>query len=122
MIKLFLVVIMAAGGACAATKRSPAAYRADTRKALDTRTGKIAACYDQALAKDATLSGTVTIDFTVEKKTGKFTDAKPDQVSAGAPEPIVLCILDAMQGLAVDPPDGNEGRATFVFDLHPASL
>ena len=115
-----LWIALLAVGACAGTKRSPEAYRNDTRKTLDTRTGKIAACYDQALAKDAALGATVTIDFTVEKKTGKYTSAKVDPTSAGAPEPVVLCILEAMQGLALDPPDGNEGKATFVFDLHPA--
>ena len=120
MKSLWLAVI-AISGACAATKRSPEAYRNDTRKVLDTRTGKIAVCYDQILSKEERVGGTVTIDFVVEKKTGKFTSAKVVPASSGAPEPIVTCILDAMKGLALEPPDGNEGHATFVFDLHPAS-
>ena len=58
---------------------------------------------------------------TVEKKTGKLKEAKADQAHTTAPEPVVLCVLESLAGLTLQPPDGNDGKATFAYDLHPAS-
>jgi hypothetical protein len=114
-----LVISVAAMAACAGTQRSPAMYRADTQKVLETRTEQIKRCYDGLLEKDAAVSGTVTVRFVVEKKTGTFTKATVEPGKTNAGEPLVLCVLEAMRGLKLDPPDAHEGQAMFSYDLAP---
>ena len=115
-----LTLFAVAMTACAATKRSPQAYRVATQEVLETRHAQIKRCYDAQLEKDATASGTVTIQFVVEKKTGAFTKATIDPSTSNAKEPLTLCVLEAVKGLRLDPPDANEGRAKFTYQLSPA--
>lgn len=122
MHKLALLALLAATtAACAATKRSPQAYRTDTQKVLETRHAQIKTCYDEALKTDAGLAGTVTVRFVVEQKTGAFTKATVDPATSTAKEPLVLCVLNAVAGLKLDPPDTNEGQATFSYELKPSA-
>jgi hypothetical protein len=114
---LFAVAMVAA---CAGTKRSPQAYRVDTRKALETRSGQIKSCYDELLEKEPAAAGTVTVRFVVEKETGAFAKAAADPSKSTAREPLVACVLDAIHGLKLDPPDANEGQATFSYELGPS--
>lgn len=104
---------------CAGTKRSPQAYRADTQQVLATRDDQIKRCYDKVLAADAAATGTVTVHFVVEKKTGAFTKATVDPSHSNAREPLVMCVLEAMNGLKLQPPDANEGQASFTYELTP---
>jgi hypothetical protein len=108
---------------CAGTKRSPQAYRAATQQVLETRNAQVKSCYDKLLAREAGAgaSGTVTVRFVVEKKTGAFTKATVDPGATNAREPVVLCVLEALAGLRLDPPDANEGHATFRYELRPAT-
>lgn len=116
---LVLAAALAAG--CAATKRSSQVYRADTQKVLEARNDQIKTCYDDALKADASLAGKVTVRFVVEKKTGTFTKATVDPAQSDAKEPLVLCVLNAVAGLKLEPPDTNEGQATFSYMLQPGS-
>jgi hypothetical protein len=106
--------------ACSAHVRSPETYRNDTQRVLETRNARVKSCYDEALAADANVSGVVTVRFIVEKKTGTFTKATIDPTKSTATEPLVLCVLNAVNGLKLEPPDKNEGQATFVYELRPA--
>lgn len=105
--------------ACAGTVRSRDVYRNETQKLLETRTDRLKSCYSEALKTDAQAAGSVTVHFVVEKKTGAVTNAKVDPDKSTAPEALVHCLLDAIAGLRLDPPDANEGQATFTYDFHP---
>lgn len=121
--KIIPLTVLAAAAtltACAGTKRSPQAYRADTQKVLETRNAQIQGCYNALLASDAAAGGTVTVRFVVEKKTGAFAKATVDPAASTAKEPAVMCVLNAMSGLQLQPPDANEGQATFQYELQPA--
>ena len=115
---LGLCIVMLA--ACSATKRSQAAYRQDTQQVLETRRDRITSCYDTALAADPKIAGLVTLRFVVEKKTGAFVNTTVDPTKSNATEALVVCVLEAVKGLALNPPDANEGQATFVYDLQPS--
>lgn len=104
---------------CAGTKRSQAVYRQDTQAVLETRRDRITTCYDQALETDPKITGMVTVRFVVEKKTGTFRSTTVDPTKSNATEPLVVCVLEAMKGLTLNPPDSNEGRATFVYEFRP---
>jgi hypothetical protein len=114
--KLAIVIVLSA---CSATKRSPQIYRADTQKVLETRMAQMESCYAEALKADAKVGGLVTVKLVVEKKTGKLTNVTIDPAKSAAPEPVRLCVLNSLTGLALAPPDANEGQATFVFELRP---
>ncbi|MGE5186118.1 MAG: AgmX/PglI C-terminal domain-containing protein [Acidobacteriota bacterium] len=116
-----LAIALIALAACGGTARGLEAYRTDTQKLLDTRTGQIQSCYDSALKADAKAGGTVAIQFTVAKKTGEVTNATIDKAKTTAPDSVGGCVLEAVKGLKLDPPDRNEGQATFVYEFKPAS-
>ena len=114
-----LLVIVGGAGACSGTARGLEAYRTDTQSLIATRNAQVQSCYDQALTTDAKAAGTVAVQFVVEKKTGVVTKASLDAKRTTAPEAVGSCVLKAMDGLKLDPPDRNEGQATFVYEFKP---
>jgi hypothetical protein len=114
-----IVILACAVAACGGTKRSTQQYRADSEKALESRHAQIEACYQKALEADPKAKGTLTVNFTVEKKTGMFKNASVDTNKSSAPEPVVSCVIGNLNGLKLEPPDKNEGRGSFVYQLQP---
>lgn len=106
--------------ACGGTARSVDVYRADTQKLLSTRDAQVQGCYDQARKADANAAGTVAVQFTVAKKTGDITSATIDKTKSTASDALGSCVLEAVKGLKLDPPDRDEGHATFVYEFKPA--
>jgi hypothetical protein len=115
MARIVAIVVL---GACATT-RSPERYREDTHTLLETRSTKLEECYQKALAADPRVGGRITIHFVVQKGTGNVVNVLIDGAESTAPEPLVLCVLQAVDGLRLNPPDSHEGRATFVYELEP---
>lgn len=111
--------LVASAAACGGTARGLEAYRDDTSKLLETRNAQLQRCYSDALKTDAKLSGTVTVQFVVEKKTGTVTQPSVDQSKSTAPPVLGDCVVKAIDGLTLAPPDSNEGRATFVYEFKP---
>lgn len=107
--------------ACTGTARGLEAYRTDTNNLLETRRAQIQRCYEDALKTDARLAGTVTVQFIVEKQTGTIADAAVEQDKTTAPPVLGQCVVKAINGLVLAPPDRNEGRATFVYEFKPTS-
>lgn len=105
--------LFAAG--CSFMARGPEQYRDDTRALLETKNSSVKACYDEALARDPSLAGDVTIHFTVEKKTGIIRDAEIDPDKTSAPQSLAQCVLSAMDGLQLTPEDQRDGIATFTY-------
>ena len=100
---------------CTCMARDAETYRADTRGLLETRTRAIKDCYDVALTTDPKLDGQVVVKFKVEKKTGKIMDTAVDTERTKAPESLSKCIVEAVDGLTLDPVDQREGQATFSW-------
>jgi hypothetical protein len=119
MFRALVIASLIAG--CGGTKRNTAQYRADSEQVLLTRQSQIEACYAKALEADPKAHGTLTVSFTVEKKTGTFKNAVVDPAKTDAPAPLVTCVLGALSGLVLAPADKNEGRATFVYKLSPSA-
>jgi hypothetical protein len=118
---LLAASLLASAAACAGTARNLEAYRADTNRLLETRTAQLKRCYDDALKADETLAGTVTVQFVVEKTTGAIANAAVDPARSTAPPALGQCVVRAMDGLTLAPPDRNEGRATFVYEFKPTA-
>jgi hypothetical protein len=112
--------LLAAPAACGGKARGTDAYRADTQKLLDTREATLKGCYDEALKSDAKLTGTVKVTFVVQKKTGAFVNPQLDPATS-APEPLGRCVLQALDGLKLEPPDRKEGRASFEYSFNPST-
>jgi len=102
---------------CSFHARDPDSYRADTRELMDTRSPDIKDCYDVALQTDEDVGGTVVVNFTVEPKTGKVLNPTVDQGRTDAPDELALCVVSAIDGLQLDPPDAREGLATFAWNF-----
>jgi hypothetical protein len=119
--RALLVGLVASVVACTGTARGLEAYRTDTSTLLDSRRPQVKACYDEALKTDATLAGTVTVQFVVEKQTGAITNATVATDKTTAPAALGRCVVKAIAGLVLAPGDRNEGRATFVYELTPAA-
>jgi hypothetical protein len=111
--------LLACAAACSGTARGLEAYRTDTGNLLGTRSAQIKSCYDDALKADDKLAGTVTVQFIVEKTTGAIANAAVAPDKTTAPPALGQCVVKAVEGLVLAPPDRNEGRATFVYEFKP---
>ena len=113
------LLLISALAACGGTARGLEAYRNDTQQLLQTRNGQLQACYDEALKADGKAAGTVAVQFVVAKKTGEITQATLDTKRTTGSQALGQCVLKAVAGLKLDPPDKNEGHATFVYEFKP---
>jgi hypothetical protein len=115
---LFLAPFALALGGCSGSfyARSAEDYRQATRALLETRQDQFKACYDGVIKADPNAGGTVAVHFLVEEKTGKITSptALPE---SSAPEPLRACVVQTLDGLALDPPDQRKGDATMLFEF-----
>lgn len=110
-----LIALALAG--CQFHARGPEDYRKVTREVLETRNGDIRGCYDKELEKDPKASGTVVVKLTVEKDTGVIKDVRLDEKATTAPKSLGQCVVGALDGLKIDPPDARDGQATFSWEL-----
>jgi len=92
-------------------------YRKDTKDLLATKNAAIKGCYDSQLKADPKVNGKVVINFTVQEETGQIINAALDTAKTTAPEALSKCVMDAVSGLTLDPPDQREGVATFVWEF-----
>ena len=114
--KLALWFAIACGLAGCAV-RDAAMYRDDTRKLLETKESVVRECYDAELQKDPQAGGKVIVSFTVQKDTGVIVDPKVDDLQSTPNRVLRKCVVDALQGLTLDPPDERDGDATFTWDF-----
>lgn len=114
------VLLLAAGSGCEFHARDADSYRKATRALLETRNADIKGCYDVELKKDPKVGGTVVVKFTVQKETGAISAAKVDGAST-APASLGDCVVKALDGLALDPPDERQGDATFQWEFQVKS-
>jgi hypothetical protein len=113
MYRATIFAILAAG--CSFHARSTEDYLADTRSVVETQNKSIKECYDVELATDPKSEGTVVVNFIVEKKTGKIMNATVDESQTKASPALAQCVVQAVDGLQLDPPDQREGQATFSW-------
>lgn len=110
---LFILSLSVVG--CAA--RSAEMYRDDTRKLLETKSSAVSDCYNTELQKDRTAVGKVVVRFKVEADSGKIVDAKVDETQSSGSKALGHCVVSAIEGLILDPPDEREGDATFTWEF-----
>lgn len=102
---------------CQFIARGPDQYRDDTAALLDQKSGDIKACYDGALKSNKSLQGNVRVKFLVEAETGIIKNAAVDPAGTTAPQELTDCVVNSIQGLALDPADARDGDATFVWEF-----
>jgi hypothetical protein len=113
MLAVVAPLLMSAG--CSFYARDAEDYRKVTRELVETRAGDIKDCYDVALQTDETVGGVVVVNFLVEKKTGKIMNPVVDEAQSTATPELQQCVVGAIDGLQLDPPDAREGQATFTW-------
>jgi len=57
----------------------------------------------------------------VQEETGQIINASLDKQRTTAPDTLSNCVVDAISGLALDPPDKRQGVATFVWEFNVKS-
>lgn len=117
MLKLSTAVVAGALAACSFYARSPEQYRNDTTTVLSAKSAELNSCYDGVLKTTPGASGKVTVHFTVQNKTGKITDVAADASNTTAPQPLIDCVVNAINGLTLTPPDQRIGDATFEYEF-----
>lgn len=113
MNKLSLNITLCVGSALllsACIARSADDYRTVTRGVVDTKQAEIEGCFGETPAK-------VVVNFTVEKKTGKISNATIDSANSTASQEVGDCVLASIDGLAIERPDMRDGAATFTWEL-----
>lgn len=114
---LLIAASLATLAGCSAALRSPEMYRDDTAKVLATKNDAIHACYDNVLKATPGASGKVTVKFDVETEAGKLQNIAVDKANSTAPDAVGECVTKNLEGLAISPPDGKLGQATFVYEF-----
>lgn len=114
-LRVLVCAIVLSGSACAV--RDAAMYRDDTRKLLETKSPVLRDCYDAELQKDSKAAGKVIVSFTVQKDTGAIVDPKIDDLQSTPNRELRRCVMDALKGLTLDPPDERDGDATFSWEF-----
>ncbi len=120
-IVLLTSLVLLGSSACSFVARDAEGYRNDTRALLETRSAEIKECYDVILQTNESVAGDVVVNFTVEKKTGKVMNPAIDTAKTTAPAEIGKCIVDAIDGLQLDPADQREGQASFSWTFKVGS-
>jgi hypothetical protein len=118
---LALASLLGAAAGCEFHARSPEDYRSVTRALIETRTSQIQSCYDDALKTNKEAKGNVTVHFFVVEDTGAL-DKIEALPSSTAPEALQQCVVTALQGLVLQPPDARKGDATFSFEFSANSV
>jgi len=103
--------------ACSFHARGADDYRSVTRSLMQTRSGQLQSCYEQEIARDPASGGDVAVDFQVEAKTGKVLSPKVAAPDTTASEPLQRCVVTALDGLVLDPPDQRTAQARFVWSF-----
>ncbi|MCH2109971.1 MAG: AgmX/PglI C-terminal domain-containing protein [Polyangiaceae bacterium] len=106
---------------CQFHARSPEDYSKETQALVAKKRDQIESCYTKVLESDQKAEGVVAVKFKVAPKTGEVASAELDTKATTAPEAVGQCVLDAMKGLQLDPPDQREGVASFqmTFEAKP---
>ncbi|HEX3774149.1 MAG TPA: AgmX/PglI C-terminal domain-containing protein [Polyangiaceae bacterium] len=117
MKKSFALLSLVFIAGCSFQARSPDEYRDATQAVLETKSPDIKNCYDEALKTKSDLAGTVTVHFTVEAETGKIGNVSADVAKTQAPDALTQCVVKALDGLALNPPDANPGDGTFEYQF-----
>lgn len=110
-----LAALLLAAPACSHIARDTPTYERDTSALLDTRADALQACYDAELARNPSLVGKLTVQFEVEKKTGKLIALEWDRNRSSVSETLATCVVSSLYGLALAEPDRREGDATFTY-------
>lgn len=115
--KSYALLLTAFLGGCQFYARSPEDYAKETEGLLATKSEDIKSCYDKVLKKDKDAAGVVAINFKVEKKTGNVIEPTVDDAKTTAPKALSKCVIKAMEGLTLDPPDQRDGMASFEYEF-----
>lgn len=112
---LLLGASIASLSGCTFYARDQKDYRDATTKLLETKSGDIDTCYDNALKATPGVKGKVTVLFNVEEKTGRVVDVKADPARTDAPQALVDCVATNISGLVLNPADQRKGIAAFEY-------
>jgi len=117
LVTLLVLAVGAMGCSVQFVARDADAYRQDTRDLLSTKNSDIKSCYDAQLKTDPKTSGLTVVNFKVQPETGQLTNIQLDAEKSTAPDVLNQCVLNAMEGLVLDPPDQREGVASFSWEF-----
>lgn len=116
---LLLTAAVALSAVAGCAYRDAKMWNDDVQKAVQPKQPDITSCYNNVLKTNPTAAGKVAVAFEVETDQGKFQNITVDKSKTTAPEPVQQCVTNAMQGLAVSPPDKRLGQGTMEFDFAP---
>lgn len=108
---------LAFGAGCAGQLRKPDEYRDDVAAVLATRAERVKACWDAELVRNPAAYGRVVLGFRVAKKTGAFERIDPIRERTTASDTVTMCVVAAVSGLTIEPPDVREADATFEWSF-----
>lgn len=117
LITLCVLVTSSVGCSFQFVARDVDTYRQDTRDLLSTKNSEIKSCYDEQLKADPKTSGSTVVNFTVQEETGQLINVMLDEEQSTAPDALNQCVVNAVDGLALDPPDQRQGVASFSWEF-----
>jgi hypothetical protein len=113
---VFGLLVVALSG-CSFYARSADDYRNVTRQLVQTRQSQLTSCYERVLKADEGAGGDVAIAFEVEAKTGKLHSPSIVPARTTASDALGECVMTALDGLVLEPPDQRTAQAEFVWSF-----
>ena len=117
-----LLASMVGGCAMSFAMRDAEGYRQATRDLLASKRGAIETCYAAQASVDASLVGSVVVNFEVAAETGDVSKAAVDAAQSTAPAAVQACVVDALADLSLELPDQRTGQATFTYEFGTRQL
>ena len=88
------------------------------RAAVDTRQDNLNQCYAQALDREASAKGTVTVNLMVAEKSGQVESV--EFIDAGfADQEMQTCVENAMIGIVIDPKPKASLKVEYQLEFTP---
>lgn len=114
------ILTVACGGAlsaCSFAARDADTYRSATRALLESQRATLQSCYEGVQAADPGARGDVVVDFNVDAETGTLSEPTIIPGTTTAPQSLQQCVIGALDGLALEPPDQRRGDALFTWSF-----
>lgn len=111
------LVALLVGAATGCAARSDSYYARDVQALLETKGSDVSNCWSGVRATDPAAAGRVTVNFRVEEDTGNITNAALNAEETSASEAVSQCVLNSLQGLALQPGDNRPANAKYTWEL-----
>ncbi len=88
------------------------------RSAIDNQQSTLDGCYEQALVRDKSLTGNMTLWLHVTEKGGTVTEVEVENSTVNDPE-LTQCVQNSLVGVSIDPKPKANLKVEYQLEFTP---